>query len=436
MTRTFSSYDISGYPDLKDKLLAWAASFSVCCLLDSFGYNLTDHSHDLLIGAGVAESFVAGEDLLTSLSSFDASTEDWIFGNIGYDACRQKEENFNRDRNGSGFADVFLFVPQIVVQWQDDLLSIGVLHHQADDIFQGILKAVVPLKKQYNVHLGPRISRRAFIDTVAALQHHIQRGDCYEINYCQEFFGESPDADPADLYRQLTTISPNPFSSFYKVHDQYALCASPERYMKKTGDRLISQPIKGTAPRAHQDLELDKQYRLQLQESEKDRRENVIVVDLVRNDLSLVCEPGSVVVEELFGIYAFPTVYQMMSTVAGTLRPGQDFARVLGATFPMGSMTGAPKKKVMELIDRYEPVNRGLYSGTIGYIDPNKNYDFNVVIRTILYNQHTGFINYFAGAGITSMSDPEQEYEECLLKASAVNSLFGGSGRVLQSLPS
>lgn len=197
--------------------------------------------------------------------------------------------------------------------------------------------------------------------------------------------------------------------------------------MKKTGERLISQPIKGTAARALHDPALDERNRLALQESEKDKRENVIVVDLVRNDLSRVCKPGSVVVEELFGIYAFPTVFQMISTIAGTLLPAQDYAKVLEATFPMGSMTGAPKKKVMELIDRYEVTQRGLYSGTIGYIDPQKNFDFNVVIRTVFYDRQTGYMNYLAGAGITHLSDPEKEYDECLLKTAAFSRLFDGS---------
>ncbi|MEO6917401.1 MAG: anthranilate synthase component I family protein [Chitinophagaceae bacterium] len=424
MTRTFSSFSINGYPDLKDKLLAWAASFPVCCLLDTFGYDLPNHSYDMLIGAGAAKSFSSGEDFFPSLSAFDAGTKDWIFGHIGYDACRQDRESFYRDNNGSGFGDVYLFVPEIVVQLHGDTLSIGVLQYSANDVLKDIIATVLPPEKKYHVQLLPRVSHKDFIDTVVALQQHIHRGDCYEINYCQEVFVESLDADPADLYRQLTAISPNPFSSFYKVHDQYALCASPERYMKKTNDKIMSQPIKGTAPRAPHDAQLDERNRLQLLHSEKDRRENVIVVDLVRNDLSRVCLPGTVVVDELFGIYSFPTVYQMISTVSGRLEPGQDFAHVLEATFPMGSMTGAPKKKVLELIDRYEVVNRGLYSGTIGYIDPDKNFDFNVVIRTIMYNRKTGYMNYFSGAGITSLSDPESEYEECLLKASAVNRLF------------
>ena len=428
MNRKFSTYSVSSSSHLKDRLLAWAASFHVCCLLDTCGYILPYHSYDMLVGAGVAERFVAGQDLLSSLSAFDIGTKDWIFGHVGYDACRPADEGFSGKKSGSGFPGTFLFVPEVVVQLQKDVLSIGVLHRQADDIYQEILAATPSPEKKHHARFSHRVSREQFIDAVAVLQRHIRRGDCYEINYCQEFFTELLVADPADLYRQLTIISPSPFSGFYKVNDQYALCASPERYLKKIGDKLISQPIKGTAPRAPHDPILDEQHRLLLQQSKKDRSENVIVVDLVRNDISRVCQPGTVVVEELFGIFAFPTVYQMISTVTGRLQPGHDFARVLEATFPMGSMTGAPKKKVLELIDRYESANRGLYSGTIGYIDPLKNYDFNVVIRTLLYNRQTGYMSYFTGAGITHMSDAEQEYEECLLKATALNRLFGGSG--------
>jgi para-aminobenzoate synthetase component 1 len=375
----------------------------------------------------VAEAFQPAQDLFSSLSAFDARTRDWIFGHVGFDAVRDPGDHPGGQQSGSCFPGVYLFIPEVVVELKADTLRIGVLHHDAGTVYGHIMGCEPLPAKQYHAQVTGRITREQFINTIETLQQHIRRGDCYEINYCQEFFAESVLADPADLYRQLTAVSPNPFSCFYRVHDQYALCASPERYLKKQGDFILSQPIKGTAPRAPQDPALDEQNRIMLQHSEKDRRENVIVVDLVRNDLSRICEPGTVQVEDLFGVYAFPTVYQMISTVTGKLMAGQDFSRVLEATFPMGSMTGAPKKRVLELIDRYEPVRRGLYSGTIGYITPEKEYDFNVVIRTILYNGGTGYMNYFAGAGITHLSDAAAEYEECLLKAAALVRLFGSN---------
>ena len=226
------------------------------------------------------------------------------------------------------------------------------------------------------------------------------------------------------MYRQLTGISPNPFSCFYKLADKYALCASPERYVKKSGYTIISQPIKVTSARNLHNSRLDEINKRHLQESEKEKRENVIVVDLVRNDLSKVCTAGTVTVEELYGIYSFPTVHQMISTVKGRLNRNADLSTVIQATFPMGSMTGAPKKKVMQLLDVYEPVKRGIYSGTIGYVSPGGDFDFNVVIRTIVYDAQSGYVSYHAGSAITYMSDPDTEYEECLVKAAAIIKVF------------
>ncbi len=149
-----------------------------------------------------------------------------------------------------------------------------------------------------------------------------------------------------------------------------------------------------------------------------------MVVDLVRNDLSKICVEGSVHVDELFGIYSFPQVHQMVSTVSGVLQTGILFTEIINKTFPMGSMTGAPKKKVMELIEKYETVKRGIFSGAVGYISPDSNFDFNVVIRSVLYNQAERYLSYLVGSGITFYSDAAAEYEECLLKAEAIKKVF------------
>jgi para-aminobenzoate synthetase component 1 len=222
-------------------------------------------------------------------------------------------------------------------------------------------------------------------------------------------------------------LSPSPFSAYYRLFDRYLLCASPERYLRKQGNALISQPIKGTSRRDRTNSENDEMSKSELFYSEKERSENVMVVDLVRNDLSKVCEQGSVEVAELFGIYSYPTVHQMISTVKGKLLPEVNFADVLKATFPMGSMTGAPKKKVMELIEEYEQTKRGLYSGTLGYISPSDDFDFNVVIRSILYNERDETISYQVGSAITANSNATKEYEECLLKAQAIVKVFSSN---------
>jgi len=226
--------------------------------------------------------------------------------------------------------------------------------------------------------------------------------------------------DPLSIYAQLTQLSPNPFSCYYKLEDKYLLCASPERFLKKTGNQLMSQPIKGTFKRNTANVDADNLLKQQLYSSDKERAENVMVVDLVRNDLSRICKEASVKVAELFGIYTFPQVHQMISTIVGEVEDDVDFADILEATFPMGSMTGTPKKRVMQLINQYEVQPRGLYSGAVGYIAPNKDFDFNVVIRSILYNSTNKYLNYQVGGGITYYSNAEAEYEECLLKADSI----------------
>jgi para-aminobenzoate synthetase component 1 len=264
-------------------------------------------------------------------------------------------------------------------------------------------------------------SKEEYISVVKQLQRHILRGDCYEINFCQEFFSENAIIDPVDLYKKLSAVSPNPFSALYRLDDKWLICASPERFLQKKGDRILSQPIKGTSKRVLSNTRKDEQSKKQLEESSKDRSENVMVVDLVRNDLSKVCKEGSVKVDELFGIYSFPQVHQMISTVRGNLKDNVSFTDIIRSTFPMGSMTGAPKKRVMGLIEQYEKTKRGIFSGAVGYISPDGGFDLNVVIRSIMYNAAQKNLSYQVGSGITFYSDPEKEWEECLMKAEAID---------------
>jgi para-aminobenzoate synthetase component 1 len=270
-----------------------------------------------------------------------------------------------------------------------------------------------------HIAIESRLTQQQYIEAVQRIQHHIQIGDCYELNFCQEFFATGVAVNPAIVYQRLHTISPNPFSAFYRLHDKYLICASPERFLTKHDNILLSQPIKGTAKRSS-DKDIDNKLQEELYYSSKERSENVMVVDLVRNDLSKVCKEGSVRVDELYGIYSFPQVHQMISTISGELKKDISFTDIIKATFPMGSMTGAPKKKVMELIAQYEVANRGIFSGSVGYMDNNKNFDFNVVIRSLMYNSTNQYLSYQVGSGITFYSDAEKEWEECLLKAEAI----------------
>jgi para-aminobenzoate synthetase component 1 len=276
-----------------------------------------------------------------------------------------------------------------------------------------------------SIHLQPKLSKQEYTGIIDQLRQHILRGDCYEINFCQEFFADGVFIEPVDVYHLLAAQSPNPFACYYRHQNSHLMCASPERYLTRRDDKLISQPIKGTSLRYPDDPAADAAAALALRNSQKEVSENVMVVDLVRNDLSRICTKGSVQVDELFGIYSYPQVHQMISTISGTVETSVAFSDILKATFPMGSMTGAPKLRVMELIEQYEPSARGLFSGSVGYIAPNGDFDFNVVIRSILYNEERKYLSYQVGSGITWYCKPEEEYEECLWKAGAIRKVLG-----------
>jgi para-aminobenzoate synthetase component 1 len=364
---------------------------------------------------------------LDKLSSFYNQENEWLFGHLSYDLKNELEPLSSAHPDGIGFPDLFFFIPDIIIQLGAHEISIGA-DNDHQNIYREILSTPVPAIGQGSapVTVQSRLSREEYISIIAKLKQHIHRGDCYEINFCQEFFAENVLLDPVAAYRSLSNMSPNPFAAFYKLDDKFLLCASPERYLKKTGNHIFSQPIKGTWQRNVADAGQDKKNKELLYNSAKDRSENVMIVDLVRNDLSRICEEGTVQVDELFGIYSFPQVHQMISTISGQLRPGISFMDAVRATFPMGSMTGAPKKRVMELIEQYEKTRRGIFSGAVGYITPNGDFDFNVVIRSILYNARRQYLSFPAGSGITWYSDPENEYEECLLKAAAIKKVLAG----------
>ena len=248
---------------------------------------------------------------------------------------------------------------------------------------------------------------------------HIHRGDIYEANFCMEFYAENASVSPIEVYMKLNKISKPPFAAFLKNNDHYLLCASPERYLRKEGNKIISQPIKGTAKR-FSDTVLDENSKNELAINPKERSENVMIVDLVRNDLSHTATKGNVEVEELCKIYSFEQVHQMISTVVSNVESTTSPIEILQTTFPMGSMTGAPKISAMKIIEELEETKRALYSGAVGYFTPTNDFDFNVVIRSILYNAQNKYLSFSVGSAITSLSETELEYKECLLKAKAM----------------
>lgn len=274
---------------------------------------------------------------------------------------------------------------------------------------------IIPLKK---VEIISSLTKEEYCQIISNIKKHIQRGDIYEMNFCFEFFAKEVEIDPYTIFKKLYQKNEAPFSSLTKVDDLYIISASPERFIQKKGNTIISQPMKGTAPR-NTDSIMDEQNKAKLQHNLKEQNENVMIVDLVRNDLSKIAQRGTVKVEELFGIHTFKNIHQMVSTIRCE-NDNHNINEILEATFPMGSMTGAPKKRVLELINQYEKSARGIYSGTIGITQPNGDFDFSVVIRTILYDKKNKYLSFSVGSAITDLCDPEIEYEECLLKAKSL----------------
>ncbi|MHA4843678.1 anthranilate synthase component I family protein [Flavitalea antarctica] len=434
MNRNFVSYPIQDFDNTKLQMLNWANRFNICCFLDNNGYDSGHHKIECLVGAGAMHSLTASSgNALAQLQEFGNLHQDWIFGHLGYDLKNETEQLTSSHPDRISFPDLFFFVPEIVVELTANSMRIGTIGDATHSAYNEIINIHLPGTRDEAVtgqelnagfDIRERYSKDEYLHTINLLKQHILRGDCYEINFCQEFYADNISMNPVEVFLRLNRLSPNPFSAFYKLDDKYLICASPERYLKKEGTRVISQPIKGTLKRPLNDTDDDAANRQRLSVSAKDRSENVMVVDLVRNDLSRICVEGSVKVDELFGVYTFPQVYQMISTVSGELKSDMDWLEVIRATFPMGSMTGAPKQMVLKLIERYERSKRGIFSGAIGYISPEKDFDLNVVIRSLIYNQSTGYLSFPAGSGITFYSDPESEYEECLLKVAAIRSIL------------
>lgn len=341
-----------------------------------------------------------------------------IYGFLTYDLKNELEEISSKNPDGMGFPPIGFIAPELSISFFDQYVKITA--EAPNETYQNIIKNdYVSETFELKNKIASRLDREEYIKRVERIQSHIQRGDIYELNFCNEYFSENADLSPTEVYFKLATLSPMPFAAFVKWNDKYLLCASPERYLKKEGENLVSQPIKGTIRRGQNQQE-DEFLKQKLSHSEKERAENIMIVDLVRNDFSHTAKDGSVKVEELCKIYTFKQVHQMISTIVATQSKNFHFVDTLRHCFPMGSMTGAPKLSAMELIEHFETRKRGLFSGSVGYISPEGNFDFNVVIRSILYNSSTKYLSFQAGSAITIDAIAEQEWEECEVKIAAI----------------
>lgn len=426
--REVKTFTVTDHGSFIKKALRWGAKHTYCSYLtpNELPYLHGPFPHLLAVGALSFLEVPKNDNAFSALATYHQEKKDWLFGYLSYDLKNEIEALNSNNPDSMGFAPICFFQPEHILFFAPDSVEIHSFQVpatvydiiMAQDISQEETSTIVPTTA--------KVAKEAYIEQVNKIKEDIVDGEVYELNYCMEFVGAAPRFNPLTSFLKLNRLSPMPFASFQRYEDKYVLCASPERFLKKDGAQLISQPIKGTAGRGVS-LAEDEQRKTDLFNSEKERAENMMIVDLVRNDLAKSALPGTVQVEELFGIYSYEKVHQMVSTVTARARSEVAFIDIIKNAFPMGSMTGAPKVRAMELIETYETSRRGLYSGASGYITPKGDFDFNVVIRTLLYNQTSGNLSFQVGSAITYDAIAEQEYEECLIKAKAILEILEAS---------
>ncbi|OYU85710.1 MAG: aminodeoxychorismate synthase component I [Flavobacterium sp. BFFFF2] len=415
----------------RQQLMGWGSTFVECLVLDGrFQSQPADlyESHGWMMAVDAFTSIKADETTaLANLQDFQGYTRDWLFGFMGYDLKNAMEPLPSNLPQTVEFPMLYFFQPKRLFKIEGNqliALYLPCCEEEWDADWKAIQNWQLETKQPNNlVNWEARLSKEVYIEKIHKLQAHIQRGDIYEVNFCTEFYSTATEINPLLTYEQLCERSKAPFAAYLKWQNNYLLCASPERYIKKSGSKLISQPIKGTARRSTDKL-IDSELAHSLQLDPKERAENIMIVDLVRNDLSRVALSNSLEVNELCRVYTFSQVHQLISTISCNIPTEMGLTPVLKASFPMGSMTGAPKIRAMELIEAFEVTQRGLYSGSLGYITPEGDFDFNVVIRSLMFDANRHYASCSVGSAITALSDPEQEYEECLLKAKAIKDVL------------
>jgi para-aminobenzoate synthetase component 1 len=424
----------TGLAEFKRTLLRWSRQFDPVLYLDSNAHAENRNAFECLLAVGhtahlqgeIGSAFGALRDFIR--------TPSWAFGFMTYDLKNEIENLESRHNDGVGMPALYFFRPEAVIIVRNGQVEIESGVQEPIEIFRAIVHPptpkgeghasptphapvrTLPATDKLSNSIQQRFSKAEYCQTVERIREHIAAGDVYEINLCQEFYAEDVTLEPYAVFEKLNDIASTPFAAFLRLGERFLMCASPERFLAKRGQQLISQPMKGTIKRSA-DEEEDRKLREKLHSDPKERAENVMITDLVRNDLARSSKPGSVKVKELFSVHSFPGIHQMITTVTSELRDGVDAITAIRNAFPMGSMTGAPKVAAMELIEKYEKSKRGLYSGSVGYFTPDGDFDFNVVIRSIMYNAKAKYLSFQTGGAITYDSDPEREWEECVLKA-------------------
>jgi para-aminobenzoate synthetase component I len=419
-----SKFQITDSALFKKKLIHWCAKHPCFAILDRNSYNFDRSYHlsfEMIAAVGEEKIISDSGHAFEELKNFRKN--DWAFGIFGYDLKNEIEKLSSANFDGVGFHDIQFFKPDFLFFINNNELEV----HAKDTVSQQTILSVfgeientdIMMPDSEPLQVLQRMSKEEYLQKVIILKEHIHRGDIFEVNFCQEFYAPYANVDPSGLFLRLSANSPAPFSCFFRFEDKYLISASPERFLKKTDRKIISQPMKGTIKRSMDDNE-DRQLKETLRNDPKEISENIMITDLVRNDLSRTAVPESVKVEELCGVYSYKNVHQMVTTIVSELHSSFDEYDVIKSCFPMGSMTGAPKVRAMQLIEEHEKTKRGIFSGAAGYFTPAGDFDFNVVIRSILYNSSSRYLSFSTGGAITSLSVPENEYEECLLKAKAL----------------
>ena len=347
-----------------------------------------------------------------ALQTFRNSHNDWLFGYLGYDLKNHLEELSSQNHDDVEAPDMYFMVPGFLLEFDRSTGQSRVLKGSLPEKMEGAFAEETSFSIE---ELEYRTSRLRYLEMIETAQERIKEGEFYEINLSHQMT-TGFNGSTFELYRKMKNVGPVPFGAYMQFDGITVCCQSPERFLRKEGSTVFSQPIKGTSKRGENAGE-DEKLKEELLSSPKERAENLMIVDLVRNDLSRIASRGSVEVPELFSIQSFGTVHQMVSTVTAEASEA-DPVNILKVCFPMGSMTGAPKIRTMKSIEELEDYRRGIYSGAIGYIKPNADFDFNVVIRSAVIRKSR--LYYSVGGAITGDSDPQKEWTETQVKAKAL----------------
>jgi len=427
MLRKFYPLSVGDIPEFKKNLIDKVSEADNFCMLEANNYEGYPYStFGSLIAIDSIEHFIpqSSTDTLTQFQRYLDNHEDWLFGYFNYD-LKNEIHNMGTFPKGNLWHPISFFTPRWLIKIEGNEVFLGVRDVEDIATFDVFLHKNTSKKTDAtSLQLNHIPQKSTYLSNVERLKEHIQRGDLYEVNYCIQWEAKGA-LNISEAFGHLNELSQAPFTCLFRQGHRYMLCASPERFLKKKSNKLIAQPIKGTKGRSL--LPGDDRYQRELlYNHEKERAENIMIVDLVRNDLSQIAKTGTVEVEELCKVYTFKQVHQMISTITAQLDTQKTkLSKIIRATFPMGSMTGAPKRSAIMAIDKYEQGHRDLFSGAIGYITPKGDFDFNVIIRSIFYDDETMAAKVCTGSAITYDSKAEAEYEECLIKAKALLQSIG-----------